>query len=70
MVLLINGQQEVVKITIDPRAVSTDPEDIEILEDLILAAIAQGVEKSKVLKSEEMNKATGGMGDSLSGMLY
>ena len=64
--VLVNGQQEVVKVSIKPEAA----EDIELLEDLILAAIGQGVDKSKALKNEEINKVTGGFGDSLAGLFF
>ncbi len=60
--VLMNGQQEVLKVTIDPKAISTAPGGVEMLEDLIVAAVSQGLERSKALKSEEMNKATGGLG--------
>jgi DNA-binding YbaB/EbfC family protein len=58
--VLMNGQQEILKVTIDPKAVSAG--SIDILEDLVVAAVSQALEKSKALKSEELNKATGGMG--------
>jgi len=54
-----NGRQEVVKIKIDPQVV--DPDDVEILEDLIVAAVSQAVKKAKELEKTEMNKVTGGM---------
>ncbi len=59
---LLNGQQEILKVTIDPKAITTDPKGIEMLEDLIVAAVQQGLEKSKALKSEELNKVTGSTG--------
>lgn len=68
--VLVNGQREVLKLTIKPEAVSTDPDDIELLEDMILAAISQGLEKAEELKNSEINKVTGGMGDSLSGLFF
>ncbi len=68
--VLVNGQQEVLKLTIKPDAVSKDPEDIELLEDMILAAISQGLEKAQELKNTEINKVTGGLGDSLSGLFF
>jgi hypothetical protein len=69
--VLVNGQQELVKLTIDPQALASNaPDDVELLEDLILAAINQGMEKSRELKNAEVNKVTGGMGDSLSGLLF
>jgi DNA-binding YbaB/EbfC family protein len=57
--VLVNGQQEVMAVKIDPEVV--DPEDVAMLEDLILAAARQGLEKAKELASTEMAKVTGGM---------
>ena len=64
--VLVNGQQEVLKVTIDPQAVSSG---IEMLEDLVVAAVGQALEKSKALKSEEMNKVTGGLGLNFSDLM-
>ena len=61
---MVNGQQELLKIKIDPEAV--DPDDVEMLEDLVVAAVSQALKKSKDLSKEEMAKATGGL--SLPGM--
>ena len=55
----VNGHQEIVKLKIDPKVV--DPDDVEMLEDLILAAVSQAVKKSKDLAKDEMGKATGGL---------
>ncbi len=55
----VNGDQEVVDIDIEPDAM--DPEDPEMLEDLILAATNEAMRKIQDLISEEMNKVTGGM---------
>jgi hypothetical protein len=67
--VLVNGQQEILKLTIDPRALPAAPAGegpsragLEMLEDLIVAAVSQGLEKSKTLKNEEIEKATGGLG--------
>jgi DNA-binding YbaB/EbfC family protein len=54
----MNGQQEVLAVKMDPEAV--DPDDVEMLQDLVVAAINQAVEKSKALAQKEMNKVTGG----------
>jgi DNA-binding YbaB/EbfC family protein len=54
-----NGQQEIVGIKIDPEVV--DPEDVEMLEDLVLAAIQQAREKAQELADQEMQKATAGL---------
>ena len=55
----VNGNQELVSISIKPEAV--DPDDIEMLEDLVMAAVNQAVEKSKDLQQDAMGKITGGM---------
>jgi hypothetical protein len=68
--VLVNGQQEILKVTISPKAVSQDPKDIELLEDLIVAAISQGVEKAKAVKNHEISKVTGGFGEALSGLFF
>ncbi|MEM8953643.1 MAG: YbaB/EbfC family nucleoid-associated protein [Verrucomicrobiota bacterium] len=54
------GAGEITSIKIDPAIV--DPEDVEILEDLVLSGITQASEKAKELAAEEMEKVTGGMG--------
>lgn len=57
--VVANGQQEIVDITIEPDAV--DPDDVEMLEDLILAATNEAMRKVQDMASEEMGKLTGGM---------
>ncbi len=57
--VLVNGKQELLDIKIDPDAV--DPEDVEMLEDLILAAVNEGMRKVQDMVSTEMGKLTGGM---------
>ncbi len=59
VVVKANGHQEVLGIKIDPEVV--DPEDVEMLEDLILAAIQQAREKAQQLSEQEMQKATAGL---------
>ena len=69
--LVFNGQQEPMKISIDPKLVTPGDDgkvDVELLEDLLLAAISQGVEKSKALMKEEMDQASGGMGGAIPGL--
>ena len=56
----VNGQQEVISIKINPEAV--DPEDVEMLEDLVTTALTQALKKSKELSDGEMKKLTGDMG--------
>jgi DNA-binding YbaB/EbfC family protein len=57
---LVNGAQDVVSVRIDPEVV--DPDDVEMLEDLVLAAIRQAMEKAREMAQAEMAKATGGLG--------
>jgi DNA-binding YbaB/EbfC family protein len=56
---VINGRQEMVSIKIDPEVVN--PDDVEMLEDLILAAVNEGIKRSQEMMAEEMSKITGGM---------
>jgi hypothetical protein len=57
--VVVNGHNEVQSVKIDPSAV--DPDDVEMLEDLVLAAINEGIEKSKELASQRMGAMTGGL---------
>ena len=57
--LVINGQQEIKEIHIEPDII--DPEDREMLEDLVLAAVNEGIRQSKEMVNEEMGKLTGGI---------
>lgn len=57
--VIVNGKQELKSIKINPEAV--DPEDVEMLEDLIIAAVNEGVRKSQDMVSTEMAKITGGL---------
>ena len=72
--VMVNGQQELLKLSISPdiakHIASDDPDDIELLEDMIVAAVSQGMEKAKELKEAEIGKVTGGMAGGLSGLLY
>jgi len=56
-----NGRQEIISVKIDPEVV--DPEDVELLEDLIVAAIANARENAQGMMEAEMGKILpGGMG--------
>jgi nucleoid-associated protein EbfC len=57
--VVVNGKQEIVDLKIDPDAV--DSEDVEMLEDLILAAVNEGIRKVQDMVNSEMGKLTGGM---------
>lgn len=54
-----NGKKEIVSVKIDPEAV--DPEDVEMLEDLILTAVNDAIAQVDKLSEEKMGKVTGGM---------
>lgn len=55
----VNGNQEVIAMKIQPEAV--DPDDLEMLEDLVIAAINAALEKSKEMRQGGMGKLAGGM---------
>lgn len=55
----ISGQKEIKKIHIDPEAV--DPEDVETLEDLVMAAVNEAIRKMEEDSSEKMSAITGGV---------
>lgn len=60
VVVIANGAGDVVSIKIDSAVV--DPEDIELLEDLVLSGVKQAIEQGKALSQDEMGKLTAGMG--------
>jgi len=55
----VSGQKQLVSIKIDPSAV--DPEDVEMLEDLIVAAVQDATERAQQLAEDKMSALTGGM---------
>ena len=55
----VNGKQQLLSIKIDPAAV--DPNDVEMLEDLVTAAVNEALRKSSEMVQEEMSKITGGI---------
>lgn len=57
--VVANGKQQVITITIEKEVV--DPEDTEMLQDLVLAAVNDALAKSQEMMSEKMSKLTGGM---------
>jgi DNA-binding YbaB/EbfC family protein len=57
--VVANGHQEILSITIDPEVV--DPEDVEILQDMVLAAANEALERSRELATERMGALTGGL---------
>jgi DNA-binding YbaB/EbfC family protein len=55
----VNGKQELLEVKIDPEVV--DPDDIEMLQDLIVAAVNQARQKAQELQAEQMSALTGGL---------
>lgn len=56
----VNGAKELLKITIDPQCVDAD--DVETLQDLVLAAVNSALKTASETTEKEMGKVTGGMG--------
>jgi hypothetical protein len=63
-----NGKQQIVKIEIEKEVVN--PEEKDMLEDLVVAAANQALQKASVLAQDEMQKATGGMMPQIPGMKF
>jgi DNA-binding YbaB/EbfC family protein len=59
VVVVINGQQKFESIKISPEAL--DPKDVSLLEDLVLAAVNEAVEKSQQLAQERLGGLAGGL---------
>lgn len=57
--VVCNGSQELVEIEIKPEAV--DPADLEMLQDLIAAAVNEGLRKARDMMAQEMSRLTGGL---------
>ncbi len=56
----MSGDQEMRSITIQPEVV--DPDDIETLQDLVVAAVSDALERSKKLQADRLGEVTGGLG--------
>lgn len=56
---VVSGKQQLLSLKIDPSAV--DPEDVEMLQDLVTAAVNEAIKQSQKLAQEEMGKLTGGL---------
>jgi DNA-binding YbaB/EbfC family protein len=57
--VVVNGKQDLLEITIDPEVVN--PDDIEMLQDLIVAAVNQAKQKAQEMQAEQMSQLTGGL---------
>ncbi len=63
---VVNGKQRLVSLKIEREAV--DPEDVEMLQDLVRAAVNEGIKKSQEMVASEMGKIAGGMGLNIPGL--
>jgi hypothetical protein len=57
--VVANGKQEIVSLRIEPQVV--DPDDVEMLQDLVLAAANKALKEAGEMMAEEMAKLTGGL---------
>lgn len=58
--VVASGKKEIIEITINPEVV--DPDDVEMLQDLVLAAVNEALRKADEMVNSEMSRVTGGMG--------
>ena len=63
VVAYVNGAQELLQIKIKPEII--DPDDVEELEDLVVAAVRSALETARKMSEEETGRITGGMGGGL-----
>ncbi len=56
----MSGELELLELRIDPEAV--DPEDVELLQDMVLAAVNEAIRSAQELAASKMGQATGGLG--------
>lgn len=64
----VNGKREIVKIEIDKEVVN--PDDVEMLEDLLVAAVNKALQSADKMISEEIAKATSGLLPGLGGLPF
>jgi len=57
--VVANGRKEIVSVKLEPEVV--DPDDVEMLQDLIQAAVNDALSRAKAMETEEMSKLTAGM---------
>ena len=56
---VVTGKQTIDSITIDPQVV--DPEDVEVLEEMVMAAVNEGLQKAQELAAKKMGAIAGGL---------
>jgi nucleoid-associated protein EbfC len=64
--VVMTGELQVVELQIDPEAV--DPDDVELLQDLVLAAFNEAARSAQELQQRKLGAATGGLGDLAGGL--
>lgn len=64
---VVTGKQELRTVQIDPGAM--DPNDVEMLQDLVVAAVNDALDSSRRLAEQKMAALTGGLGGGLGGLL-
>ena len=60
LTIVANGKKEIESIKIKPEAI--DPDDVEMLQDLLIAAVNEGMRQVDAVVEQEMSKITGGLG--------
>ncbi len=58
---VVNGKHEVLRIEISPEAVDPDPEEVEMLQDMVVAAVNEAMRSADADAAASMSKLTGGM---------
>ena len=64
--VVVNGQQQVISVRMEPQVV--DPQEVEMLQDLVVAATNAALTKAARLAQDEMSKITGGMNLKIPGL--
>ena len=64
--VVANGKQEIVSVTIDPEVAT--PEEVEMLQDLVVAAANEALRRVQEMVAEEMGKITGNLGINIPGL--
>ena len=64
--VVMTGELQVAEVKIDPEAV--DPDDVELLQDLVLAAFNEALRSAQELQTRKLGAATGGLGDLAGGL--
>jgi DNA-binding YbaB/EbfC family protein len=56
---VVTGKQDLISVTIDPGVV--DPDDVEMLQDLVLAAVREALDQAKATAEQKLGRVTGGL---------